>query len=82
MTFIPYEKKITFEPIKKDSIFSEDSDNIEAGRVLSVGENVTFVKKGDIFFFLAYGAEETPDYEGEKYWTILDDKRFIMGKII
>ncbi len=82
MTFTPYPKKILFEPVRKDSVFSAEGDNMEAGKVIKVGEGVTFVKEGDTFFFLAYGAEETPEYQGRKYWTVLDDPRFIMGKVI
>lgn len=82
MTFIPYYNKIVFEPLKKDSIIANDKDSaIEAGTVISIGRDVDFVKEGDTIFFLSYGAEETPEYEGKKYWTVAAESAFLMGKI-
>lgn len=82
MNFIPYPGKIHFLPIKQESIIASDKDTlVEAGKVISVGEGVTFVKPGDTVFFLVYGAEETPEMDGEKFWTVADDPRFMMGKL-
>lgn len=82
MIFIPHYSKIHFEPIKKGSIIADDKESvIEAGKVISVGEHVMFVKPGDTVFFLNYGAEQTPEIDGESYWTVACDDRFIMGKI-
>lgn len=81
MNFIPYQNKIEFSPIKKDSIIQNDKDSIvEVGLVLSVGTDVTFVKPGDTVFFLSYGAEQTPEIEGESHWTVACVPEFIMGK--
>lgn len=83
MNFVPYPKKIHFEPIEKDDIIANDRDMvIEAGKVIGVGEGVTFCKEGDVIFFLAYGAEETPEVDGKTYWTVADDSRFLMGKYV
>jgi len=65
-------------------IQSNEAEKIEAGKVIAVGEGCTFLKEGDVFFFLSWGAEQTPklpDSE-EQYWTIAEDSRFIMGKYV
>lgn len=83
MKFTPYIGKIWFEPIKKDDIIANDRDTvIEAGKVLGIGEGVTFCKEGDTIFFLAYGAEETPEVDGKTYWTVRDCPEFLMGKYV
>lgn len=83
MKFICYPGKVHFEPIKQESVILSDEDNIvEAGKVIEVGEGVTFVKPNDIIFFLRYGAECTPEMEGKKYWTVRDCPEFIMGKYV
>lgn len=82
MTFVPYYNKIVFEPVKKESIIANDKDSaIEAGTVVSVGRDVDFVKEGDTIFFLAYGAEQTPEMDGKSYWTVAAESAFIMGKM-
>ena len=80
-TFIPYPGRIHFEPMHEKSVYSDDGDVIEAGKVISVGEGVMFVKPGDTIFFLRWGAEQTPEVDGEQYWTVQNDTRFIMGKL-
>lgn len=82
MTFVPYPSKIWFEPQKQEAVILSDSDQIvEAGKVLGIGEGVTFCKEGDTIFFLRYGAEETPEIDGKKYWTVRDCPEFIMGRM-
>jgi hypothetical protein len=77
-TFIPFPGRIVFEPMSAESIYSSTDDMIEAGTVVKT-EGTEFVKEGDTICFLRWGAEETPEVEGKKYWTIIEDKRFIMG---
>lgn len=60
---------------------SDDDKLVEAGKAIAVGPLCTFIQPGDTFFFLAYGAEVTPDVEGERYWTVAEDSAFIMGKL-
>lgn len=80
MKFIPYPNKIWFEPqIKETVLLSEEKQVVEIGKVLGVGEGVTFVKEGDTIFFLHYGVECTPEVEGKRYWTVRDCPEFIMG---
>ena len=38
-------------------------------------------KKGDFITFLRWGAEVTPDMDGEEYWTVREDVAFITGKV-
>lgn len=81
MTFTPGPGRIWFEPIKKEEVIMSDKNEvIEAGRLLAatmIGD-VTLAE-GAIIFFLGWGAEETPEYEGKKYWTVRNDPAFIMG---
>jgi len=80
MKFIPHADKIEFSPLKQDSILADDKDTmVEAGTVVAVGANVKSVEVGDIIAFLSYGAEQTPEVEGEKHWTVRDCPEFLMG---
>lgn len=80
MNFIPFTGRVQFEQIKQESVILNDKDSlVEAGTVVAVGEGVNTVKAGDTIYFLAYGAEEAKDKEGNSYWTVLWDKKFIMG---
>lgn len=82
MNFISYPGKIWFEPQKEKQVILNDREVVvEAGMVLGVGQGVTFCKEGDTIFFLAYGAEETPEIDGKTYWTVRDCPEFMMGKI-
>lgn len=78
--FIPGPSRIHFEPIqeKKGVFKGQDGDVIESGKVIAVGEGVTFVKPGDVVNFLRWGAEETP----EGNWSLRAEPAFIMGKLI
>lgn len=79
MRFIPGPMRIHFEPIKSVGVLkSIDGDVIESGKVISVGEGVSFVKPGDIVNFLRWGAEETP----EGNWSLRSEPAFIMGKLV
>lgn len=80
MTFTPAPGRIWFEPIQKENIIlSDKAEVIEAGKVLGIGKGVEDIEVGDCIFFLNWGAEETPEYEGKTYWTVKDDPNFIMG---
>lgn len=81
MNFIPYKDKIEVRPIKKESnILSEETDLIEAGVVIAIGEDVTFVKVGDTLCFDSWGCMKTPEIEGEFHYVVPEDKNVILGK--
>lgn len=80
--FTPFAGKIVFERIEQDSVILQDGNKYEEmGRVVQVGEGVTFVKEGDVIFFLAYGVEQTPKYNGQNYYVVPCDAKFLIGKI-
>ena len=80
MSFTPFPKRIWFEKLTTEKAFSSEGELVEAGKVLGVGEGVTFVKEGDTVYFLAFGVEVAKDMEGNEYNTVLEDNRFIIGK--
>lgn len=80
MSFTPFTGRVQFEPIKQESVILNDKDSlVEAGTVVAIGEGVINLSIGDIIYFLAYGAEEAKDKEGNSYYTVLWDKKYIMG---
>ena len=60
MTFTPGPMRVHFEPMRQVGVLkSVDGDVIESGKVISVGEGVSFLgKPGDVVNFLRWGAEE------------------------
>lgn len=79
--FKPYHNKIQIEPIKKDTmLMTEQKDYQEMGRVIAVGENVRFVKKGDLLYFTSWGVDKTPEIDGKSYYVVEDSSAFILGK--
>ena len=82
MKFIPFDNKIEIQPIENDSAFvNEDTSLIEAGTVVSIGKDVTFVKVGDIITFDSWGCQKTPqDAEGKFHYVIPEDKNVVIGK--
>lgn len=78
MTFTPGPMRVHFEPMRQVGVLkSVDGDVIESGKVISVGEGVSFLKPGDVVNFLRWGAEETP----EGNWSLRAEPPFIMGKL-
>jgi hypothetical protein len=82
MTFTPYAGKVEIEPMQTGEkfIMSDREEFPELGRVIQVGEGVGFVKPGDVIFFIAYGMEQTPDFEGKTHYVVSMDSRFVIGK--
>lgn len=81
MNFIPHPGKVEIETIERDSVILSDTSKYEEmGRVLSVGEGVTWLKAGDVVFFLAYGVEQTPEYDGKVHYVVPATEKFIIGK--
>lgn len=75
--FIPYKDKIVIEPLKKESVIKSDENSlIEAGTVIAVGADVTFVKPGDTLYFDAWGCSKTPNGD----YVVTDRSECILGK--
>lgn len=74
--------KVEIEPLKLDKIISQEKDSlIEAGKVLQVGEGVTYVKEGDQIYFEGWGCTQTPpDPEGKTHWVLWMNEKVILGK--
>lgn len=80
MNFTPYPGKIEIEPITPDTVLLLQEAYEEMGRVIQVGEGVTWIEPGDVVFFLAYGVEQTPDYQGKIHYVVPATDKFIIGK--
>ncbi len=79
--FEPYPGRIHFQPDKeKGLLLAAHGDNQESGTVINPGTS-TFFKSGDKITFLRWGAEVTPEIEGQEYWTVREDVAFVTGKI-
>jgi len=79
--FIPYFDKIQVMPFKQDSIImSQDENLIEAGEVVAIGEQVTFVKVGDIVYFDSWGCSKTPEIDGVRHYVVPEKSELILGK--
>lgn len=77
----PFYDKILIEPFVKESeIFSDTEAKIEAGKVIAIGSNVTFVKPGDILYFDSWGCSKTPLVDGKEHYLITEDSQVILGK--
>lgn len=80
MNFTPFIGRVQFAPMKQETVILNDKDSlVEVGTVIAIGEGVTGIAIGDTIYFLAYGAEEAKDKEGNSYWTVLWDMKYIMG---
>ena len=84
MKFIPYRDKIEIIPQKKVGIIKSQKtdDFVEYGEVVSVGENVTFVKAGDKVFFDSWGCMKTPKIDGVERYLVTESGSVILGKYV
>lgn len=81
MKFTPFKDKIEVRPFKKESnILSDDETKVEAGEVVAVGDDVTFVKVGDILSFDSWGCMKTAEIEGEFHYVVPENSHVILGK--
>lgn len=81
MKFIPHPLKVEIKPHKKERIIlAQDENLIEAGEVISVGDQVTFLKVGDIVFFDGWGCSKTPDVNGIIHYVLSVNEDVILGK--
>lgn len=79
--FIPYFDKIHVKPFKADKpiILSDQESVIEAGVVVAIGRDVTFVKVGDTIYFDAWGCSKTPEIDGERHYVVPEKSEVILG---
>lgn len=77
--FKPYNNQVLIEPIIQTSMLSETKPP-EMGTVVTVGNKVSFVKKGDTIYFRSWGMSETPEIGGKKYTLVECTPEFVLGK--
>lgn len=83
MPFSPPKNKVEIEPIEDSKIIDRGDRRVfrEGGKVISVGEDVTYVKPGDFLYFEDWGCTQTtPDPEGKTHWIVWVDEKVILGK--
>lgn len=72
--FKPINKHIEIKPIEAKSIIATSSDVYEEkGSVISVAEEVTKVKVGDIAYFDSWLSAKYPDKDGNVRYLISED---------
>lgn len=79
--FIPFKDKIEVRPFtQKGIILDQEQSLIEAGEVVAIGSDVTFVKVGDTLYFDAWGCSKTPEQDGERHYVVPEKSEIILGK--
>ncbi len=82
MIFTPFKGQIEIEPIKKGGPLAtaDDKELLECGKVVQVGEGVTFFKVGDWAHFESYGCSKTVDLDGKERYVVIVNEHVIRGK--
>jgi co-chaperonin GroES (HSP10) len=83
MKIKPFGAQILIKPHKKEQILLADIDKpvlCEYGEVVDIGDEVKYVKVGDIIAHTIWGVNSL-EYGDEKFYFILEDERFILGVI-
>lgn len=81
MKFIPYQGQVEIETIQKKSVIhGDDKELLEMGKVVAVGEGVTFLKIGDIVHFESYGCGKTAPVDGIVHYVVQVNESVIRGK--
>lgn len=81
--FTVYPGKILVSRIEADpdAMLREERRFEEMGLVEDVGKGVTFVKKGDIVFYVEWAELKTPEINGKNYVVVPCDDESIIGKL-
>jgi len=84
MKFVPFTHQVEIEPIKKKETILSDGKSkfLDAGKVIAVGDGVTFVKVGDIIHFEPFGCSKTAkvDGDGNEHYVVLINEHVVRGK--
>jgi co-chaperonin GroES (HSP10) len=82
MTFTPFKNQIEIEIVQKTGPLStpDDKQLLEVGKVVAVGEGVTFFKVGDWAHFESFGCSKTADLDGKEHYVVLVNEHVIRGK--
>lgn len=84
--FKPFPGKIEIEPIDNQGLILAHEKYEEVGKVIQVSKKHWWsrseFKPGDIVFFLAYGVEQTPEYEGKVHYVVPCNDKFVIGKYV
>lgn len=79
----PFGHQILIETIKDKRVLN--SSDTEYGTVISIGDDVKYIKEGDVIGYTPWGFNDltiqdgTPD--GKTYRFIPEDSRFILAKL-
>lgn len=77
----PYGKNIVVKPVEKEQIIVSNKKSLqEYGEVIAVGDEVKYVKKGDIIAYTVWGIKDF-EYKGEKIYFVPEDDRFLLAKV-
>jgi co-chaperonin GroES (HSP10) len=81
MTIIPLGNNILIEPDTENRVLASSPIEKDTGTVVSVGEEVTKLKKGDKIVYMKFGVKRVEVSETEKYLFIAEDSPWLLGKI-
>lgn len=82
MKFIPYPTQVEIKPLKKETVILGGKESLlEAGEVIQVGTDVTFLQVGDIVHFEAFGCAKTAKQpDGIEHYVVDVNAQVIRGK--
>ena len=77
----PFGKNILIEPMIESEVAVSETPSLCAyGKVIMVGDDVKYVKEGNIIAFTVWGLNDVT-IEGTKHYLVPEDDKFIMGYV-
>lgn len=76
----PFGNQILIKPQEDDSIVKEFEKLQDYGDVIAIGEDVKKIKVGDKIGFITWGVNDL-EIDGQKYYFVPEDPKFILGTI-
>lgn len=79
---IPFGSNILIKPTEKKKLLVSDRKSLqEYGTVIAVGKDAEpYIKVGQTVFYTVWGTKSV-EYEGEDYYFIPCDSRFLLGTL-
>lgn len=78
MDIKPFAYQILVKPIEQKEILSNGKSLCQYGTVTAIGDEVKHIKVGDVIAYTIWGLNHI-EYNGEKYYFVIEDPRFILG---
>lgn len=78
MDIKPFASQILVKPIEQKEILSNGKSLCQYGTVIATGNDVETIRVGDIIAYTIWGLNHI-EYNGEKYYFVIEDPRFILG---